>query len=356
MAEFIKRSEAVKAVLGASQRRHCRSLALPRSTYRRWHGRFRARSNIIRPPGPKKCQPLPLETLKTDIAKLSHAAKRTGATGLLYRRYSESISRRTLQSMVADSRAEHNQHQRQNLQAVRWNYPNVAWATDASEYRRDAHGQKLRFVLAQDLNSSFRFAPRCALALNGQAIASYLEQLFEQHGAPLVLKRDNGSIFNNSAVDAVLSRWHVLPLNSPPYYPRYNGGIERGICELKAQMPMHLVVPPAWELPAIEPILRALCLQQNTQPRRALDQQSACHRFYHGPIRRFGKRERADAFESIRSGLNARLKQMENPNRRDFHAAWRKATEHWLVCQNLISVSSNKTSVTPFSTENGLTN
>ena len=186
--------------------------------------------------------------------------------------------------------------------------------------------------------------------------ASYLEKLFAQYGPPLLLKRDNGSIFNNSAVDVVLSRWQVLPLNSPPYFPRYNGGIERGIGEIKAKLPDYLPVPAAWDLSQVTPILHALALQQNAQTRRRLDQASACQRFYSPSRRRFGKRERAHAFESIRSDLNARLKEMENPNRRDFHAAWRHATVHWLVCQNLISVSSNQTSVTPFSNENGLTN
>jgi transposase InsO family protein len=356
MAEFIKQSEAAKARLGASQRRHCCSLALPRSTYRRWHGRFRAGSDIIRPPGPKKCQPLPLEALKTDLAKLAHAAKRTGGTGLLYERYSSSVSRRALQSLVAEARAEQNRLQRSSLLSVQWHHPNLAWATDASEYHRDGQGQKLKLVVVQDLNSSFRFAPMCALTLSGEAIAGYLEDLFEQHGAPLVLKRDNGSIFNSSAVDAVLSHWQVLPLNSPVYYPPYNGGIERGIGELKAQLPAHLIVPPAWDLPRVETLLRALCLEQNNQPRRALDQQSASQRFYTGPRQPFGKRQRANAFESIRSDMNARLKQMENPNRRDFHACWRKAMEHWLVCQDLITISLNQTSVTPFSGENGLTN
>jgi transposase InsO family protein len=168
----------------------------------------------------------------------------------------------------------------------------LAWGTDASEYQRDEQGQKLRFVLSQDLHSRFRFAPLCQLALSGEAIACYLEGLFEQHGPPLVLKRDNGTIFNNTAVDAVLSRWCVLPLNSPPYYPRYNGAIERGIGELKTQLPDYLPMPAAsWDLTTVTPILSSLCLQQNAQPRRALGQDSACDCFYGNQRRRFDKRE-----------------------------------------------------------------
>ena len=60
-----------------------------------------------------------------------------------------------------------------------------------------------------------------------------LDELFTQFGPPLVLKRDNGSNLNSAAVNAVLSRWLVIPLNSPPHYPPYNGGIERSQRELK---------------------------------------------------------------------------------------------------------------------------
>jgi hypothetical protein len=50
----------------------------------------------------------------------------------------------------------------------------------------------------------------------GETVGVRLEQLFLQHGPPLVLKRDNGSNLNQQAVDEVLARYLVLPLNSPP--------------------------------------------------------------------------------------------------------------------------------------------
>jgi hypothetical protein len=70
--------------------------------------------------------------------------------------------------------------------------------------------------------------------LAGGSIAAHLEKLFREHGAPLFLKRDNGSPFNCHEVDAVLARFGVLPLNNPPYYPRYNGAEEKGIRDFKA--------------------------------------------------------------------------------------------------------------------------
>ena len=348
MAEFVKTSEAAKAQWRCSERQLCRSLALPRGTYRRWHARFRAAAEIIRTPGPKKCQPLPLEALKKEVCKLAHGRKRSRGTTVLYASHAAAISRRTLQELVAEARAEHRQQERQNLQHLHWHSPDVAWAIDGAEYTKDGQGQLLLFIAAQDLASSHRFAPLPALNLTSEKVAAYLEELFQKHGPPLVLKRDNGSIFNNEAVDAVLARWHVLPLNSPAYYPRYNGAIEKAICEIKADLPSVLAPPAAWQLPRIQTILAALCLQQNAQPRRRLNGRSACEVYYEKSIR-YPKRERIAIFQSIFSDASATINHMEEHERRDLTAAWREALVRWLVCQKLLSLSTKPKGVTPFS-------
>ena len=175
------------------------------------------------------------------------------------------------------------------------------------------------------------------------------EKLFHQHGPPLILKRDNGSIFNNEEVDAVLARWHVLPLNSPAYYPRYNGAIEKAISELKADLPSVLTPPAAWQIHQVQSILAALCLQQNTQPRRRLQGRSACEFYHHDKSPRYPKRQRLAIFQSILSDATATINHMEEPDRRVFHAAWREAMVRWLVCQNLLSLSQQPKCVTPFS-------
>ena len=45
----------------------------------------------------------------------------------------------------------------------------------------------------------------------------HLAKLFRRHGAPLFLKRDNGSPLNHAAVNAVLAEFGVIPLNSPAH-------------------------------------------------------------------------------------------------------------------------------------------
>ena len=61
------------------------------------------------------------------------------------------------------------------------------------------------------------------------------ETLFLEHGAPLVLKSDNGSPFIAQAFQKLLDRWKVFALLSPPRTPRYNGGVEAGNGSVKTR-------------------------------------------------------------------------------------------------------------------------
>ena len=50
-----------------------------------------------------------------------------------------------------------------------------------------------------------------------------------------MLKSDNGSAFIAAEVEAVLARWGVGQLFSPPRMPRYNGSCEAGIGSMKTR-------------------------------------------------------------------------------------------------------------------------
>jgi len=112
-----------------------------------------------------------------------------------------------------------------------WHKPGLVWAIDATQYA--SH----KIIPLHDLASRYRFAPLVSSVEDGQQIALYLDQSFREHGAPLFLKRDNGSPFNNQHVDAVLAEHLVLPLNNPPRFPRYHGAMEKGIGDLKRDSP-----------------------------------------------------------------------------------------------------------------------
>src|SRR5262249_52130608 len=73
------------------------------------------------------------------------------------------------------------------------------------------------------------------VAATAVEVTGALTSLFVQHGPPLVLKSDNGSAFGAGVVQELLAGVGVIPLFSPPYWPRDNGSIEAGIGAMKSR-------------------------------------------------------------------------------------------------------------------------
>jgi len=57
-----------------------------------------------------------------------------------------------------------------------------------------------------------------------------------KYGTPLFQKLDNGGNLDAQSMREVLSAHCVIPLNSPPYYPRYNGTMEHAQNELQREV------------------------------------------------------------------------------------------------------------------------
>lgn len=335
-------SEMIQRKSGLNGRQLCRCLGLPHATLARWRGRAERGLPLLARPGPKKLGPLPFDQIRRDIDALRHRRKRSAGATALYRRHRDSISRRDLAALVAAERERLNGRRRQNVRHVRWKEPNLAWAIDATEYGPDGAGRKLVLVPAADLASRFAFGPLVTLEPTGAGVARYLRGLFRRHGAPLFLKRDNGGIFNDRAVDEALAAHGVIPLNSPAAYPPYNGAIEKAIREIKDSLRACLPgAPPSWDPGAIAPFAAAAAHLRNCRPRRALGGHSAAEAYFHNSRSRFNQRDRHAAFGWIRRRSNATVQTMGKDDRRSLNAAWRHAAETWLRCQGLITVSVN---------------
>jgi len=197
-------------------------------------------------------------------------------------------------------------------------------------------------TIDEDLASRYRFRPLVSDRLDGWQIAGHLESLFRQQGAPLFLKRDNGSPFNNQHVDAVLDRFGVLPLNNPPHFPRYNGAEEKGIRDLKAaldQRQQHNGIVPKDLALAVEVIAHEL----NHRSRRCLKGRTACAVFYDDAKHlRWSKRQRQTIFRLLLQQFGAMLGNTTNGHHPKPATAWRVTVETWLRCQGLITVRQNQ--------------
>lgn len=127
-------------------------------------------------------------------------------------------------------------HRQDHALCLRWTSPGAVWAMDYSYADHPVDGCYPFLLVVRDLASGFQIATLPCTTATADHVVALLTALFQRHGAPLVLKSDNGSHFVNEAVAALLEQHGVTLLLSPPYYPRYNGACEAGIGACKVRV------------------------------------------------------------------------------------------------------------------------
>jgi transposase InsO family protein len=299
---------------------------LPRSTIGRWKQRLRGGRPLLQSPGPKKLLSPDWPALIAQIKALTHGRRRTQGTTGLHQEHRREISRRRFQQLVQEER-----HRLSlNMKRIQWLLPGTVWSVDATHYR----GRVL--VPLQDLASRYRFTPLLGTCEDGGQIATFLDAAFHHYGPPLLLKRDNGGPFNCHEVNAVLAEHKVLPLNSPPFYPPYNGAMERSIRDWKRHLSKRLLCPAPD--PVMAAVVETIAHELNHQPRRCLKGKSACQ-IHHDPALRLpiDPRSRDHILNLLMSHFCRNLQIMPARTQHAVSAVWRLTVTSWLRCQGLIS-------------------
>jgi transposase InsO family protein len=322
-----------------SARRLCPRIGLSRATFTRWRQRQCKGQPLLLPPGPPKIGPLPLARLCGQIQQLSHGRRRTQGTGPLYQQHRRQISRRALGHLVQQARRRHHEQLRRLTRHLTWFHAQTVWALDATEWQTVPAGSKLQVLATADLASQYGLGLQPEPQLTGDRVAEYLLALIRRHGPPLFLKRDNGSVLRTQAVQAVLAQAGILPLDSPPYYPPYNGAIENYIGQVKRALPEGLPCPPSGNLGPVRACLHGVRLELNARSRAALDGACPADLFHQGPRLHVAKPERAAIFDWIWQHTERKLSTMETVNQRRINAAWRHTAESWLRSQGLMAIS-----------------
>jgi hypothetical protein len=151
-----------------------------------------------------------------------------------------------------------------------------------------------------------------------------------------------GSPFNRQQMDEVMARFGVLPLNNPPHFPRYNGGIEKGIRDFKsalAQRQSHRTSVPMDLVLAVEVTAHEL----NHRRRRCLRGRTACAVFPEDAQRlRWNQRQRQTSFRLLLHKFGAMIGKPTKGTHPSAAALWRVTVESWLRCQGLIAVRQNQ--------------
>ena len=304
-------------------------------TLMRWKRRLSGGLPAVGKRGPKKVRPLNLNELKARIRDLGHGSKRTHGTGRLHEVYGESISRRELNALVIQARNESSHRRKVETCRVSWLRPNLAWAIDDCSKNDTAVPGTLHLHNLTDLCSRYKLPPIASSSLPcGEEVAGHLAYLFDRFGPPLFCKRDNGGNLNHSIVNEVLENAWVIPINSPPKTPSYNGAIERTQREFKDFIKLW-----QWKAKTIESyfLLSETAVHDlNHTPRRCLNNRTACGTYFGGNRIRYSKRRRKSVYRwvlSLAAEIAIRAGKPKITN-----VEWRIAAKQWLLKNGLIKI------------------
>lgn len=203
------------------------------ATLKGW--RRRARSGTL---GPNRMGRPPLKVDAGTMEQLNDLVLETGAdVSVAYvRNRMPDVPRSAVEAAVRGYKREMRRERRGEFKSLRWLAAGRVWSFDWTKPGVPVDGLYRTVLAVRDLPSYESLEALPAQANTGLVAAAALEGLFEENGAPLVLKNDGGSELNGAEVEAVLEKYRVAHLCSPGYYPRYNGAIEAGIGSLKTHV------------------------------------------------------------------------------------------------------------------------
>ena len=100
------------------------------------------------------------------------------------------------------------------------------WAIDGTWFDRPIGQNGRRALVVVELHSRQTLCLESVPGERAGAVIACLQRLIEQHGAPLVLKADNGSAFIAACVARFCRRHGITLMHSPVRRPRWNGTCE----------------------------------------------------------------------------------------------------------------------------------
>jgi transposase InsO family protein len=150
-------------------------------------------------------------------------------------RHFADLARAELDDLVKAYRCAWRADHRRWLHVLRWQRPGTVWAMDFAQAPGVIDGRYEYLLAVRDLASGQQLLWQPVPAPTAGVVLTELAVLFAWHGAPWVLKMDNGSAFIAEALRWFLQRAGVYALFSPPMTPAYNGSIEASIGSLKTR-------------------------------------------------------------------------------------------------------------------------
>jgi transposase InsO family protein len=217
---------------GLSRTDAAAKLGLAAGTLHSWNQSWRACRLQPRARGRRVARP-PARERNMIIAMFALLGPGVGATTL--RAYFPWVARRELEDLARRYRRVYRWRRRRVLHALSWCLPGTVWAMDFAEAPIAIDQAYPLILLVRDLASGRQLLALPVSAATAEVTCAALIGLFMRHGAPLILKSDNGSAFIAAELRCLLERWGVEQLLSPPATPEYNGACEAGVGSLKTR-------------------------------------------------------------------------------------------------------------------------
>lgn len=218
--------------LGLSLPEAASLLHLSSRTLRDWYGEFRVEVPRIQFLGRPTLRSSRAERNEV-LAVLDELGPATSVATL--RDCFPMMPRAELEDLVARYRRVWRKRHQSAPHRLEWTVPGTVWAMDFHELTQPIEGIYPYLLAVRDLASHQQLLWLPVHDMTAGTTIDALWRLFVLHGAPLVLKADNGSAFIADATQDFLSPVGVKLLFSPPHTPEYNGAIEAGIGSLKTR-------------------------------------------------------------------------------------------------------------------------
>lgn len=206
---------------GIPTTRVARSLGIHPRTVARLKEQWRTEKLTVYPRGRLAKWPAP-RTRNKVIRKITKLGPQIGVEVL--RAHFKDISRSALQALLWKYRDHIKRRERRALWSLHWSRPGAVWASDHVKPPEPIDGVFPQALATRDLAANFQVGWAGVIAKDGPTTAARLEAEYVRHGAPLVQKFDGG--FPSPEMTALLEKYDVVALQSPPHLPKYNGACE----------------------------------------------------------------------------------------------------------------------------------
>ena len=213
-----------------------RFLGLPERTYRNWRAADLHNRLAPRPLG----RPTQLGC-REDRNDLIHTLNELGpglSVATLWEMFPQ-LARATIEDLVQRYRRIWRMQHEVPVHVLQWARPGSVWAIDFHGPRASIDGIYPYLVAVRDLASGYQLLWQPVRDLTADTALLAVQSLVAEHGAPLVLKCDNGSAFIAAEFTSKILELGTRILYSPAQTPQYNGAIEAGIGSLTSRTNHH---------------------------------------------------------------------------------------------------------------------